>query len=57
MRNINEDTITQAVLASMSQCGDERLRTIMTSLVQHLHSFAREVKLTEDEWFALVGQK
>jgi hydroxyquinol 1,2-dioxygenase len=24
----------------------------MTSLVQHLQSFAREVKLTEDEWFA-----
>ena len=54
MRNINEDTITQAVLASMSQCGDERLRTIMTSLVQHLHSFAREVKLTEDEWFTAI---
>jgi hydroxyquinol 1,2-dioxygenase len=24
----------------------------MTSLVQHLHAFAREVSLTEDEWFA-----
>jgi hydroxyquinol 1,2-dioxygenase len=23
----------------------------MTSLVQHLHAFAREVKLTEEEWF------
>ncbi len=51
MRNINEDTITQAVLASMAQCQSPRLRTIMTSLVQHLHAFARDVKLTEDEWF------
>ena len=54
MRNINEDTITQAVLASMDGCGDKRLRTIMTSLVEHLHSFAREVKLTEDEWFQAI---
>lgn len=54
MRNINEDTITQAVLASMENCRNPRLRTIMTSLVQHLHSFARDVKLTEDEWFAAV---
>src|SRR6201996_7543605 len=54
MRNINEDTITQAVLASMDGCRDERLRTVMTSLVQHLHAFAREVKLTEDEWFKAI---
>lgn len=54
MRNINEDTITQAVLASMDRDCDGRLRTIFTSLVQHLHSFAREVKLTEDEWFKAI---
>jgi hydroxyquinol 1,2-dioxygenase len=54
MRNINEDTITQAVLASMSDRCDGRLRTIITSLVQHLHSFAREVKLTEAEWFKAI---
>ncbi|QDQ84118.1 intradiol ring-cleavage dioxygenase [Paraburkholderia megapolitana] len=54
MRNISEDTITQAVLASMDGCRDERLHTVMTSLVQHLHAFAREVKLTEAEWFAAI---
>ncbi len=52
MRNIDEDTITQAVIARHAQAPDARLRDIMTSLVQHLHAFAREVKLTEDEWFA-----
>jgi hydroxyquinol 1,2-dioxygenase len=51
VRNINEDTITQAVLAAMAGCSNDRLRTVMTSLVQHLHSFAREVQLTEAEWF------
>ncbi len=52
MLNLNEDTITQAVLARHAGLADERLRQIMTSLVQHLHAFAREVKLTEEEWFA-----
>jgi hydroxyquinol 1,2-dioxygenase len=52
MRNIDEDTVTQAVIARHAQAPDARLRDIMTSLVQHLHAFARDVKLTEDEWFA-----
>ncbi|ODU68315.1 MAG: hydroxyquinol 1,2-dioxygenase [Lautropia sp. SCN 66-9] len=51
MRNLDEDTITQAVLARHAQAPNERLRQIMTSLVQHLHAFAREVQLTEEEWF------
>lgn len=51
MRNVDEATITQAVLGSMAGCKSERLRTVMTSLVQHLHAFAREVKVSEAEWF------
>jgi len=41
MRNLNEDTITQAVLARHAEMPNERFRQIMTSLVQHLHSFLR----------------
>ena len=52
MRLIDEDHITQAVIACHSGAADPRLRDVMTSLVQHLHAFAREVKLTEDEWRA-----
>ncbi|MDU9394335.1 intradiol ring-cleavage dioxygenase [Pseudomonas sp. zfem002] len=55
MRNINEDTITQAVIAAMVDCKQPRLLTIMTSLVQHLHSFAREVTLSEAEWEQAIG--
>lgn len=55
MRNIDEDTITQAVLATLAGCQNERLRAVMTSLVQHLHSFAREVRLTEAEWTQAIG--
>lgn len=52
MRNLNQDTVTQAVLARLATTPDPRLKEILTSLVQHLHSFAREVKLTEAEWLA-----
>lgn len=51
MRNLTQDNITQAVIARMADTPDARLKEIMTSLVQHLHAFAREVKLTEEEWF------
>jgi hydroxyquinol 1,2-dioxygenase len=52
MLNIDEHTITQTVLDSLAGCTDPRLRTVLSSLVQHLHAFARDVKLTEEEWFA-----
>ena len=29
---------------------DPRLREVMTSLVRHLHAFAKEVELTQEEW-------
>lgn len=50
MRNIDETTITGAVIESMAACTDARLKTVMDSLVQHLHAFARDVQLTEAEW-------
>jgi catechol 1,2-dioxygenase len=48
------DSVTGIVHKAMSRTGDPRLREIMASLVSHLHSFAREVKLTEAEWEAGV---
>lgn len=50
MRHIDEDTITQAVIARHAGASSPRLREVATSLVQHLHAFARDVKLTEGEW-------
>jgi len=44
------DLITQEVLERYGQTPDPRLREIMLSLVRHLHGFARDVKLTADEW-------
>lgn len=50
MRNVTQDNITQAVLARFAAAPDARFKEIITSLVQHLHTFARDVKLTEEEW-------
>jgi hydroxyquinol 1,2-dioxygenase len=43
--------LTEAVIARLADTPDPRVKEIMTSLVSHLHAFAREVKLTEAEWF------
>jgi hydroxyquinol 1,2-dioxygenase len=45
------DELTDAVVASFEGSEDERTKTILSALVRHLHAFAREVELTEDEWF------
>lgn len=50
MRNIDEHTVTAAVVARLAQCEDPRLKQVLTSLVTHLHDFVREVRLTEAEW-------
>src|SRR3954465_8392932 len=64
MRQFNEDTLTAAVVERLSRgTKDERFQQIITSAVKHLHAFARDVQLTEEEWFegikflTAVGQK
>ena len=44
------DDITAAAIASFEGCDDERLRTLAQSLTRHLHAFAAEVGLTQEEW-------
>jgi catechol 1,2-dioxygenase len=45
-----EQDVTAAALAVMAQTSDPRLRSIMVSLVKHLHGFVRDVGLTEAEF-------
>src|SRR3954468_11374882 len=51
-RNLADEDLTQAVLASFAGARSERFRTLAENLVKHLHAFASEVALTEEEWFA-----
>ncbi|SDX39098.1 hydroxyquinol 1,2-dioxygenase [Variovorax sp. YR634] len=50
MIDIDEWTITSAVRKAHGATSNARLKTVMDSLVRHLHDFAREVQLTEAEW-------
>jgi hydroxyquinol 1,2-dioxygenase len=54
MRQFDEKSITQAVIARMSECEDPRFRHVMTSLIRHLHDFVRDVQLTESEWISAI---
>jgi len=52
MREGTEKNLTEAVVARLSNTTDPRFKQIMSSLIRHLHSFVREVELTEEEWMA-----
>ena len=49
------EDITANALASFADCPDPRLQQLMQSFVLHLHAFALEVGLTEDEWRGMIG--
>ncbi len=49
-----EEASAEAVNARMGPDVDPRLRVVMASLVRHLHAFARDVHLTQDEWGAAI---
>jgi hydroxyquinol 1,2-dioxygenase len=44
-----QEDVTTAVLSELQRAPDARFKQIMSALVRHLHDFAREVKLTEEE--------
>jgi hydroxyquinol 1,2-dioxygenase len=49
VQNIDEFWIAQAVPEATSECKNDRLPMVMTSLAHHLHAFHRELRLTEEE--------
>jgi len=51
----NEKDVTKAVLSELAPAPDPRFREVMSAFVRHLHDFAREVKLTEEEFQAAIG--
>lgn len=63
MRNLNEANVTEAVLETIENCADPRLKDVLASFVRHLHAFIRDVEPTEEEWLTgiqfltEVGQK
>jgi hydroxyquinol 1,2-dioxygenase len=54
MQLVTEDNITELAKQRWATAHDARTRELVTGLVQHLHDFAREVRLTEAEWMAAI---
>lgn len=50
-----EETSVETVNARISDTADPRLAQVMCALVKHLHAFAKDVRLTQEEWeFAIA---
>ncbi|OJK04395.1 hypothetical protein ASPACDRAFT_108875 [Aspergillus aculeatus ATCC 16872] len=50
MKDLTIDNITENVIRINSLCPDERMKYILERLVTHLHDFARETRLSTEEW-------
>jgi catechol 1,2-dioxygenase len=50
-----QEDVTRAVLEEMQRTPDARTKEILAALVKHLHSFVREVRLTEPEFQAAIA--
>ncbi|MFF0227261.1 dioxygenase [Streptomyces sp. NPDC004629] len=51
---VDEDNITELAVQRWATAHSPRLAELMGALVRHLHAFAREMRLTEDEWAAAI---
>ncbi|MGW3093149.1 intradiol ring-cleavage dioxygenase [Streptomyces sp. NPDC001102] len=48
-------TVTDEAVNSLAGTADPRLRELLTGLIRHLHAFARETRLTQEEWERAVA--
>lgn len=50
MRTVSSDSLTDTLLGLSGPDTDPRVQVVLSSLVRHLHAFAKEVGLTHAEW-------
>jgi hydroxyquinol 1,2-dioxygenase len=50
-----EAALTERVLSSFNDTPSPRLRELLQGLVRHLHAYARDVRLTGEEWDYAIG--
>ena len=50
----SENELTEEVIASFDNTSNPRLKELMQALVKHLHAFAKEVRITDEEWFYAI---
>ncbi|MFD6950366.1 catechol 1,2-dioxygenase [Nocardiopsis sp. TSRI0078] len=54
MAFVTEKNLTDLAVERWESAHDPRTAQLLTALVRHLHAFAREVELTEEEWAAAI---
>jgi len=52
---MEEQQLTDEVVARLDATPDPRLREVVQALVRHLHAFVRDVRLTDDEWAGAIA--
>ena len=52
IKNLTAQTITENTVLINSNNPDLRMKFVLERLVQHLHDFARETRLSTNEWMA-----
>ncbi|PNS17380.1 hypothetical protein CAC42_7063 [Sphaceloma murrayae] len=50
IKDLTTDNITENVVLINNQCPDPRARYVFERLIWHMHEFARETRLSTDEW-------
>src|SRR5262249_21549346 len=51
---VTEANLTDIAIERWKNIPDPRLKRVMTSLIEHLHGFVRDVELTEAEWATAI---
>lgn len=54
LKDLTIDNITENVHMINSQCPDPRMKYLLERLVSHVHDFARETRLSTNEWMAAI---
>jgi hydroxyquinol 1,2-dioxygenase len=55
MHDLDESSITAAVLEQVAQAPVPRIGQISAALVRHLHAFVREIEPTQEEWVQAIA--
>lgn len=55
LKDLTIDNITENVKLINGQSPNPRLKYILERLVQHIHDFARETRLSTEEWMAGIN--
>lgn len=50
LKDLTIENITENTVLINSQCPDARTRYVLERLVTHMHDFARETRLSSEEW-------